>query len=241
MISVKETIYQNINYRIDRLRMLADNQPSIFKKLVYLVILDDLYDWAEYLDQPQSIQKKLQKLRQDFIYNNAEIKPKYDNSGKCTYVNVNTPQTNSTWLSVWDQGYILLDPSSVTPEHTPVPHELPYIDDCGNLIIDVTYGNTPDKMVITIEDGLTEEQKMDYYIDKYGRVWYYTDEEPHWHQRAITLTDEDIQKISEQIGVPTTVSISETGTDDNKWKFGVSSESAEDELDIMDDNDLDFV
>jgi hypothetical protein len=49
MINVKNTIYSTIKDRVDKLRFLAVNDSKAFKKILYLIIMDDVYDWSNYL------------------------------------------------------------------------------------------------------------------------------------------------------------------------------------------------
>jgi hypothetical protein len=51
MINVKDTIYSTIKDRIDKLRFLAVNDSKVFKKILYLIIMDDIYDWSKYLGE----------------------------------------------------------------------------------------------------------------------------------------------------------------------------------------------
>lgn len=101
MIDVKRTIFRNLKKGMDKLRLLANNDIKLFKKILFLIVLDDMYDWSDYLDAPQPIQKRLQELRNNFILCNRDLDicrfPVGDE-----YVNVNTPQTNNTWRRVWD-------------------------------------------------------------------------------------------------------------------------------------------
>lgn len=101
MINVKKTIYNNLNKGMDRLRLLADNNTKLFKKILFLIVLDDIYDWSEYLDDKQSIQKKLRDLRTNFIMCNQDLEVCRMPIGH-EYINVNTPQSDDTWNRVWD-------------------------------------------------------------------------------------------------------------------------------------------
>ena len=101
MINVKKTIYNNLNRGMDRLRLLADNNTKLFKKILSLIVLDDVYDWSEYLDDKQAIQKKLRELRTNFILCNQDLEVCRMPVGR-EYVNVNTPQSDDTWNRVWD-------------------------------------------------------------------------------------------------------------------------------------------
>ena len=59
MINVKGTIFNTLKTSFDRMRLLAENKPETLKKIMFLVVLDDIYDWSDYLDEKQSVQKRL--------------------------------------------------------------------------------------------------------------------------------------------------------------------------------------
>lgn len=101
MINVKMTILETIKDKIKKLRLLGQNNPKVFKKILSLIILDDLCEWSDYLDVPQSVQKKLQDMRNNYILCNRDFIIEYGEP-LTAYVNVNTPQTNDTWKRVWD-------------------------------------------------------------------------------------------------------------------------------------------
>jgi len=52
MIDVKMTILETIKDKIKKLRLLGQNNPKVFKKILSLIILDDLCEWSDYLDVP---------------------------------------------------------------------------------------------------------------------------------------------------------------------------------------------
>ena len=92
MIDVKKTILHTLTNKFDRLRFLGDNDTQAFKKILQLIVLDDLYDWSDYLNDSQAVQKKLQQLRLQFIQCNPEFeicRTPFDGH----YVKVNTPKT----------------------------------------------------------------------------------------------------------------------------------------------------
>lgn len=101
MIDVKRTIFGNLKKGIDKLRLLGNNNTKLFKKILFLIVLDDIYDWSAYMDSSQHIQKRLQELRINFIMCNRDLDICRFPPGR-EYVNVNTPQTNDTWKRVWD-------------------------------------------------------------------------------------------------------------------------------------------
>ena len=55
MIDVKKTILKAINKAFDNLRFLGENDPQHFKNILYLIALDDIYDWSDYLNESQSV------------------------------------------------------------------------------------------------------------------------------------------------------------------------------------------
>ena len=107
MINVKKTIYNNLNKGMDRLRLFADNNTKLFKKVLSLIVLDDVYEWSEYLDDKQSIQKKLRDLRTNFILCNQDLEVCKMPVGH-EYINVNTPQSDDTWKRVWDSEDVVI-------------------------------------------------------------------------------------------------------------------------------------
>ena len=55
MIDVNKTITTTLKTRLDEVRFLARNNDKEFKKLLYLIIIDYIYNWAVYVNEPQSI------------------------------------------------------------------------------------------------------------------------------------------------------------------------------------------
>lgn len=101
MLDVNTTIYKNIIDSIGKLRYQAKDDPKRFKAILELIMLDDMMEWAQGLDEPQEDIQKLFDKKINLILCNHTIIPEYlDYSA--AYVNVNTPQTNSTWKRVWD-------------------------------------------------------------------------------------------------------------------------------------------
>lgn len=136
MIDVKKTITSTIKDVIDKMRFVGEQNPQTLKKVMTLVVIDDIYDWAGYLDQPQKIQKFLRDLRTRFIINNRELimerAPEHftDSAGNPyvikpmqPYTNVNTPQNNDTWKRVWDAPeWDLVNEFVKDPEDTTIQH-----------------------------------------------------------------------------------------------------------------------
>jgi len=51
MIDVKNTIFETIKDKIQKMRFLGQYDLITFKHILYLVLLDDIYDWSNYLDE----------------------------------------------------------------------------------------------------------------------------------------------------------------------------------------------
>lgn len=73
MIDVHKTITTTLKTRLDEVRYLARNNDKEFKKLLYLIIIDDIYKWSEYVNESQSVQKQLKELRMQYILRNCEF------------------------------------------------------------------------------------------------------------------------------------------------------------------------
>lgn len=205
MIDVKKTITSSIKDRIDKLRKLGENNVNAFKKILYLIVLDDVYDWSGYLDAPQKVQRKLKEARIQFILNNPELimerEPEvYENAlgesiiikHRQPYVNVNTPQTNDTWKRVWDNlggaGNIL---DVDIPQTTPTPPTSWELDPSCKIemvyyqnIVDANTGKTldgpPNNIVIS---RLTVCEKMNIYVNRATKEAYILNNETgEWEQ-----------------------------------------------------------
>lgn len=114
MIDVKETIYETLKSALYKLRFLADNNTKLFKKIISLIILDDVFEWSTYLSDSQDIQEKLKNLRVQYILKNCEFLKEYDND-ILSYVNPNVPQTNYTYKRIWDSPEAIIITSKILP------------------------------------------------------------------------------------------------------------------------------
>ena len=101
MINVKRTIYKTLLQKIRKLRKQAQLNEKTFKKILTLIILDDMYDWAGKLNQPQSILNELKDLRTRYILKNCEFDIQKDREYDY-YSNVNTTESIYTWMRVFD-------------------------------------------------------------------------------------------------------------------------------------------
>lgn len=169
MINVKATIFNTLTKAFDRMRLLGDNNTALLKKILFLVVLDDIYDWSNYLDDKQSVQKRLQELRANFILCNPEFevcRMPFDQH----YVNVNTPQTDFTWKRVWDAPDVKVIETSQTPlppSHDPQPWEPD--PTCPISVVYYDGEGAPNVDVST----LTTCEKMNIYINREtGTIWY---------------------------------------------------------------------
>ena len=191
MIDVKRTITSTIKDRIDRMRKLGENGAAALKKTLTLVIMDDVFDWAEYLDAPQSLQKKLKEARIAYILNNSEFLIEKEDSfftisgtpyvipEMQPYVNVNTPQSYDTWKRVWDAPLLSLVEDQIEPEDQGCePWELDYT--CKT---EITYYINPGD---TLEERRGEPktikistlstcEKMNVYINRDTQEAFYLD------------------------------------------------------------------
>lgn len=113
MIDANKTIYASLIDKIQRLRYQAQDSPKDFKSILRAIILTDILEWSAGLDLPQSLQDKLKQKQIDLFLCDPAFKVQYADTSTA-YVNVNTPQTNSTWKRVWDSHNVsVVDPGNI--------------------------------------------------------------------------------------------------------------------------------
>lgn len=181
MIDVKRTIFETIKDRFDKMRFLGDNNPKALKKILSLIVLDDIFDWSAYLDDSQAVQKRLQEMRTNYIMCNKEFLIQYlpmDNY----YINVNTPQTGTTWVRVWDHPEVIEVPfveDVVDPETQPTS----FVPNYNCEIEFVYFGGDTDKYKEDPEthkpsidlNTLNTCEKMNIYINRKTGQEYFLD------------------------------------------------------------------
>ena len=100
MIDADKTLYISTIKAINKLRYQAKNDPKIFKSIIQGILINDILEWAQEKES-QIVHDHLQELRNSLFMCNSAFDIQYSNESNA-YVNVNTPQTNSTWQQVWD-------------------------------------------------------------------------------------------------------------------------------------------
>lgn len=107
---INSTIQQSIIDTFGRLRYQAKDDPKAFKNILKVVMLDDIIEWSASVlgmsSELSEIQSKLRDLQTQFILCNSAFSKQYIDS-QTAYVNVNTPQSNSTWKRVWDSEQVI--------------------------------------------------------------------------------------------------------------------------------------
>lgn len=107
---INSTIQQSIIDTFGKLRYQAKDDPKAFKDILKIIILDDIIEWSNSASGMQSdlkkMQQKLRDLQIQFILCNSAFSKQYIDS-ETAYVNVNTPQSNSTWKRVWDSEQVI--------------------------------------------------------------------------------------------------------------------------------------
>lgn len=98
MINIQNTLQKSLKGYVDLMKYKAQSNPTAFKKMLYLVILQDLIEWAEYKGQKQQAEL-LRSIEKTFVMNNCEFNLQYDNTD--IYRNVSTPQSIFTWAKVY--------------------------------------------------------------------------------------------------------------------------------------------
>ena len=179
MIDIKNTIFQTIKDKINKMRFLGENNPKKLKTLLYLIVLDDIYDWGSYLGEEQLILDKLKDLRNGLVLCNPDFKiQRIIDDG---YYSTNTPQTSASYLRLWDQANTIIVKDPIIPgEHSEDP--TPFTPDNTCEIKSVFFGGVYDEYKATKYgwpdiklSSLTTCEKMDMYINRDTGVAYYID------------------------------------------------------------------
>lgn len=197
MIDISKTIFSTIKDTIEKLRFLGRNDSKVFKKVLRLIIINDLIQESNYREMPysQGIIKKLSDLAISCILNNPEFvindvdKYSYSDDGTLVinktmqpYVNDSTEQTIDTWRRVWDSGdvRIVKDNVKVAPQSsdckckpfTPDPSCTPSIIIFPSATVPAhAEGKYPDIDI----DSLTICEKMNIYFNKDEKQLYFLD------------------------------------------------------------------
>lgn len=252
MINVKDTIYSTIKDRIDKLRFLAVNDAKVFKKILYLIIMDDIYDWSTYLGESQELQNTIQKLKYDFIRHNEEFLIEREIE-PFMYVNVNTPQTNNTWKRVWDDpNVVLLDDTYISPVtnvQTFVPDPnceigMVFFPD-AELFGGISVGDKGQPVVNL--NNLTTCDKMNIFVNRTTGKMYFLDESCNWRpvvqQLMSKITLDDLA-----FTIPQGLKGEYVGTSDDTgnvyntmFNIGLSEEPGKAEVQLADSNLIDEV
>lgn len=247
MINVKDTIYSTIKDRVDKLRFLAVNDAKAFKKILYLIIMDDVYDWSSYIGGSQEVQDIIQHLRYDFIRHNEEFLIERDIDASM-YVNVNTPQTNNTWKRVWDSPNVVLLEGNKFVSNTPqvfVPDpncKVGMVFFPGYIREDLYVGiDIEGKPSIDLNE-LTTCEKMNIFINRDTGKMYYLDESCNWKpvtqqlMSKITLDD-----LAFQVPQGITHSFAPGGEDSALLNLSLSSDPSEVSIQLADKDLIDEV
>lgn len=224
MIDVKQTIRNTIVSQINEMRFHAHNDPKCWRKLMYLTMLDDLYDWSYYRDDKTEIQLKLKELRTDFILNN----PMFGiarNYCVNSYNNVNTPQTNEERWRLFDKNNVIYVTSgdminkkeslAYTPNYKCVQEIVFLPNEKLELQKDPVTGISEP----TLKNGvtLTTCEKMNIYIDSETKEAFYLTPEGIWQKLSTSeWTEDSITKLikeKEDKGVAFEFNILESGTE----------------------------
>lgn len=180
MLNIKRTLFNTIWNKIQNLRFLGQNNVQEFKSILSLIVVDDLYDWANYLGEPQSVQKFLKDWRVNHVLQNCFYSKDY--SQEMFYTNVNIPQTDVTFRDVWDdqnviypQGSIPAPVSTCSEGWEPDPNYTPQLQYYYRTVTSIPLPPDLDP------NNLTIHERMDVYINKFDNtVWVIPDGECAW-------------------------------------------------------------
>lgn len=105
MLNIDCTLLKSIEYQIKKSSVLATFNMEVFKKILSIIILSDIIEWAEKIEPESSTEVQLVQLRNKLVMcyeQYLNICRTYTDPIEETYTNVNTPQTNYDWDRIWD-------------------------------------------------------------------------------------------------------------------------------------------
>lgn len=229
MINFHETVFQTIKDKIDKMRFVAKNDTKAFRSILNLIILNDVKEWAIYNNECKAKIDYLSKRIDEYILQHSEFI--ISRQPITSYTNVNTPQTILDWQRVWD------NPEVVYNRETEIP-----VDSKPSFEIDPSY-NPKFQYFDHLVNGLppydlnllTNEEKMDLYIDRStGLVWY-LDEVGNWQlvrQPEQEISWDDVQdKPTVYQGVTTEINNDVLNTE-------LTIEPEYGEIELTNDNDV---
>lgn len=224
MIDVGQTLFSTIQEKIDRLRFLADNDTSAFKKILYVIILRDLAEWTKFKGDDQCTYSKLNKKIDEFILRNPEFIIERANSLNL-YTNVNTPQTIHTWQRVFDNQE-LKHANDVYKYQSGSSSQYAYVPDASCEISIVYFVNVTAEGEPDIDRSkLTTCEKMNIFINRNtGEAWY-LNPNGNWERLKGDVDELEWDKI---IGAPTIY---------QGIKHTVNSEKTAVEVELLEDGD----
>ncbi len=181
MIDVKKTILETINDKINRMRFLGENNPKKLKTLLYLIVLDDIYDWGNYIGESQVLLDKIKELRTNLILCNPDFK--IQRSVIDGYFSTNTPQTSIYYSDPIEDVY------QIDKKIDPIDAVDPWKEDesCEQKI--TFFGGPTDKYSANADgtpkinlNDLTVCEKMNIWVNRETGVAYYYDEKGIRHE-----------------------------------------------------------
>lgn len=105
MINLDCTLLKSIEAQIKKASINAEFDSLVLNKILALIILTDIIQWAEKI-QPESIEEqKLVQLKDKLLMcyeKYLNVCHSYDEDITKVYTNVNTPQTIYDWQRIWD-------------------------------------------------------------------------------------------------------------------------------------------
>lgn len=257
MIDIKNTLFQTVKDKINRIRYQADDNTADFKIIILGIILDDLYDWGKYLELDEEKLNKIKKTRDSLLINNCVFLKNHIQDSN--YVNVNTPQNNDTWKRVWDSPHVVKICSTVVPLVPTDCHAKPFTPD-PNCSVSLTYFGTGEKIPagplgqpVVDFDTLTICEKMNIYINRdTGQMFALDPKTCDWialkgefvntiEWKSILGTPKVFSDIKHQVNTDNSqlnVSLFEaTQNPDGSWNYGSQSSDTPvtNELDDLDD------
>lgn len=239
MINTRLSIYNSLKKLLNKLTKLAQYNPKGFKVILYAVILNDMKEWAEYI--PTDDSAFLVDLLERYILCHPEFQiERFLEEERPKYVNVNTPQDNTTWDIIRNK--IEITPEKNLPDRKwkPDPSCKPELVFWPGDPRDKTCDGVPFKPGPHAIDyyKMTTCEKMNVYLNQENGKYYYLDYNGCWQEISSSTGGGCTREEVESIILGNHIKVTPADSD---ISFDLSAEEVNNKINLATDKDLEGI
>lgn len=239
MINTRLSIYTSLKSLLNKLTKLAQYNPKGFKTILYAVILNDMKEWSEYI--PTDDSAFLVDLLERYILCHPEFKiERFLEEERPKYVNVNTPQDNTTWDIIDNKIDITLEKNLPSREWEDDPNCRPELvfwpgDPRDKICDGIPFTPGPYKIDYY---KMTTCEKMNVYLNQENGKYYYLDHNGCWQEISSGTGGGCTRKEVEEIILGNHIKVT---PNDSDIAFTIASEEVNNKINLATDKDLEGI